>query len=224
MNNRKRLFHGPSVLITMRSEVNSNGTRVSCVENSWYDFLYEIFLRNTHVLLVPNFDVTAVEFLNTLSKPELVILSGGNDLAGLPNATNTDSYRDQVENMVLKVFPATPLLGVCRGFQLANRTLGGNTREVEKHVANNHKVQLVNQDSEGTFVTNSFHRWGIDHSELAEELTPLAVHQDSTIEAACHISNPWLFTMWHPERANPEDPQREWVIRSLRKLVSGVQL
>ena len=125
-----------------------------------------------------------------------VILSGGNDLAELPDAQNISLERDAFELDLIRSCLDTnvPILGVCRGMQMINSFFGGTLAPVRGHVASRHTVRFNHTSVE----VNSYHNWGIGESNLASELEILAQSDDGNIEAV--QAKNLLAMMWHPER------------------------
>ncbi|MEA5446312.1 gamma-glutamyl-gamma-aminobutyrate hydrolase family protein [Gammaproteobacteria bacterium AB-CW1] len=190
--------------VTQRVEVvASYGERRDCLDQQWGGLLKQLGF-----LLVP--------VPNGLSEPgawlevmglDGFILSGGNDLAHLPDASRPAPERDATETAILDYAKhrQMPVLGVCRGLQMMNVYLGGSLVPVEGHVATRHSVTPVAGESlfSAYSEVNSFHDWGIAPEGLAETLSPGVRCQDGTIEAARHTSLPWASVMWHPERESP---------------------
>ena len=210
----------PVVILSMRTELNSHGTRVSQIEHTWFSFLSELFTQAPLLILVPN--LVNAEIIAESLNPSLIVLTGGNDILDADNSENSYEVRDSIEKQLIFNNPNTPILGVCRGFQLVNVTLGGSVAQSEAHVSTFHELHFeekLNEYSILNFRTNSFHKWVISDQNLSSDLELIAKANDGTIECAKHRTKPWLFTMWHPERANPGEFQRDWVIEYLRRLI-----
>jgi len=148
------------------------------------------------------------DIINNL-KPTAIILSGGNSITKLdPSASDVSPIRDQFEKKLiqLSIEKNIPLLGICRGMQFINMFFSGGLSKLSGHVACRHKVDFVDKtmllDSREV---NSFHSWGIEKLQLAEDLRPFAVAHDKTIEGFYHKSLPIAGIMWHPEREQPFD-------------------
>lgn len=189
--------------LTQRVEVVANTKEQrDCLDQSWFKRLDDLNLSGIPVPNSINDPVNWAEFIGV----EALILTGGNDLSYLNNAKNIALTRDATESALLtwSSEKCVPVLGVCRGMQLMNTFLGGSLSSVNGHVANFHNIKSIDGDS--TFKNyqkvNSYHEWGINLSELATDLKPLAVADDGTVEACMHKSLPWLGLMWHPERDN----------------------
>jgi len=173
-----------------------------CLDQSWFKRLDDLNLSG---IPVPNSLSNPVKWAKSIGI-EGLILTGGNDLSHLNNAKNIALTRDLTETALLSWSSEkrVPVLGICRGMQLMNTFLGGSLSRVNGHVANFHNIKSI--DGDNTFKNyqkvNSYHEWGINLSELAADLKPLAVADDGTVEACMHQSLPWLGLMWHPERNN----------------------
>lgn len=193
--------------VTQRVEVvEAYGERRDCLDQQWS-------------VLLADLGHTLVPVPNALTRPEAwleqtsldgFILTGGNDLARLPNASRPAPERDATEWALLGHARERflPVLGVCRGFQVMNVYLGGSLVPVSGHVAARHAVAPVSDEAmfSGHFEVNSFHDWGVDEGGLSEALIPALCCDDGTIEAARHVELPWFCMMWHPERENPFFP------------------
>lgn len=187
--------------ITQRvSEIPNRGERRDCLDQQW-------------PVLLEHLGLLAVTLPNRLANPQRhltelelhgIILTGGNDLAHLPGASNPAPERDQTEYKALEFAAARglPVLGVCRGLQIMNVYLGGHLVPVTGHTRAQHRLRPETGDSafEGLTSVNSFHDWGIIDEGLARDLYPEAKADDGTIEAVRHRRLPWLGIMWHPER------------------------
>ena len=145
-----------------------------------------------------------------------LVLSGGQDI-DLPGATGVDRWidaaRDRHEFALWEAARARglPVLGVCRGLQLANVALGGTLVEhVEGHdAAERHADELQEVDVEegtllagilgaGSCLVNTIHHQAV--GELGEGMRVSALSADGTIEAAELPGDPWFVgVQWHPE-------------------------
>ena len=140
-----------------------------------------------------------------------VVLTGGNDIATLPGATNTAPERDRTEHQLIDWAAArgVPVLGVCRGMQILVLHHGGTLRPVEGHVATPHGLVVSDAapsgvlgplDAAGSEV-NSYHGFGLRPEDLGPTLQVMATAPDGTVEAVAHPSLRQWGIMWHPERA-----------------------
>ena len=171
------------------------------LDTAWYEFLISNFDEKMQLFICPNHHMLARRMLLE-NEPELIILTGGNDVGVCENRELTE---DLLLSHALKT--SIPLLGVCRGFQKANIFLGGSSERHGDHVNKNHTVLGC-----GTQLSvNSFHNNVINSSNLSPELEQLFHHSDGSIEAAKHRSLPWLLVMWHPERAGCCHEAKKWL-------------
>jgi N5-(cytidine 5'-diphosphoramidyl)-L-glutamine hydrolase len=148
---------------------------------------------------------TWVECLN----PDLIVLSGGNNLLDIPE-------RDKTEWSLIDVASrkGLPVFGVCRGMQVLNAYFGGQVctdigaTSGISHVAANHLVDINHPGfrelaDTNPVIVNSFHDQGVLLEELAPELEAFAVADGGVVEGVVHKTRPVLAIQWHPERDNP---------------------
>jgi putative glutamine amidotransferase len=149
-----------------------------------------------------------------------LVLAGGQDLDpatyGRPPAAEgawVHRGRDEHELALLTAARAAglPVLGVCRGLQLANVAMGGDLIEhVDGHDAGArfavdlHPVRvedgtlLARATGGGELAVNSLHHQIV--GSLASGLRPSANAADGLPEAAEAIDGPWFVAVqWHPE-------------------------
>lgn len=187
--------------LTQRVEdLPERGERRDALDQRWAALLGAAGLTPVPV---PNLIADPATFLDATGI-ELLVLTGGNDLAYLDGATATAPERDATERALLDAAAARalPVLGVCRGLQLMVEQSGGHVRAVSGHVASPHPIEVRNRSRWpiGTDrVVNSFHGWGIEPDDVGG-LEPLAFAPDGTVEAAAHPDLPQVGIMWHPER------------------------
>jgi len=135
-----------------------------------------------------NAGAMAVEWAENLALDGL-ILTGGGDPGDDPLRHNTE-----VELLSWAETMDVPVLGICRGFQVMHRQLGGALVAVSGHVGSKHTVDIDGESRE----VNSFHGKGIQNLAAGFEL--LAQAEDGTVECALDQQRRWLGMMWHPER------------------------
>lgn len=201
------------VAISQRVErVPAYGEERDCLDQQWVHFLQA---QGLMPVAVPNALNDVTKWLADL-QVEAIILSGGNDLSQLPNASNTAPLRDATESALLGYakHQQLPLLGVCRGLQMLNVWLGGKLTPVEGHTATRHAL-VPAKNVEGRPDVNSFHNWGITEADLAPPLSAMYFSSDGYVEAAKHETLPWLGIMWHPEREQPFSRHDQQLIESL---------
>ncbi|MCE9925848.1 MULTISPECIES: gamma-glutamyl-gamma-aminobutyrate hydrolase family protein [Aeromonas] len=166
----------------------------------WYRFLQQMDWGWDWVLL-PNLGAQSVAYAQA-QHIEGLILSGGEDLG-------SDPLRDESELALLKhaIMQRLPVLGVCRGMQLIQRSSGGKlvVEGGEHHVSTRHTVSLcrglpwrgVNEELH--LEANSYHANRIP-LPLPTGLWALAIDADGYCEAFLHQSMKLAGIMWHPER------------------------
>jgi gamma-glutamyl-gamma-aminobutyrate hydrolase PuuD len=208
----------PRIGVTQRVEVVAEYGEVrDCLDQAWTSLLDSVGLT---IVPLPNAVELAEEYLVGLDL-DGVILTGGNDLEAVADPDAAAPERDRFERTALTVAreQGWPVLGVCRGLQLANVHYGGSVGPVEGHVATEHSVRFE-QDIDGIrelpteMIVNSYHDYGIRDDQLAEPLRPVAVAHDGSIEAATHPDWDFVAVMWHPERGD----RREVDVRILERL------
>ncbi|MBR9973746.1 gamma-glutamyl-gamma-aminobutyrate hydrolase family protein [Magnetospirillum sulfuroxidans] len=155
-------------------------------------------------ILVPNRLTDPVGYVAALT-PDLVILTGGDDIGLTPD-------RDATEHALLAASIAArrPLLGICRGLQLLNLHLGGGLEPVIGHIAHPHSLTVTPSGAAilgSVGNVNSYHGFGIPAAALAPGLDSLAHDSAGNIEAARMPGLPVAGIMWHPERGigRPQD-------------------
>ena len=190
--------------ITQRVEkVDSYQEYRDCLDQQWINLLE---LLGITAVPIPNNLQKIENWLNDMDLDGFV-LTGGNDLSSLPNASNTSYERDRTEFTILKYANNHffPVLGVCRGLQVMNIFLGGELERVTNHVSTRHSVNIAAKESNFSSIktVNSFHDWGLPLSKLAEQLKPCVYDNENFVEAVRHKSLKWIGIMWHPERENP---------------------
>jgi gamma-glutamyl-gamma-aminobutyrate hydrolase PuuD len=151
-----------------------------------------------------------------LEHADALVLSGGQDI-DLPGATGEDRWIDPARDLhEFALWEAArarglPVLGVCRGLQLANVALGGTlVAHIEGHdAAERHAEELQEIEVEegtllagvlgaGSCLVNTIHHQAL--GELGEGIRVSARSADGTIEAAELTGDPWFVgVQWHPE-------------------------
>jgi putative glutamine amidotransferase len=195
------------------------GERRDGLDQRWFELANSL---GCAPLPLPNIQADRVnEYLDTI-EPDAIILSGGNTLlAQAEDSNDVAPERDHFEAALLAWGLANekPILGICRGMQVINHFFGGSTCELSGHVACRHRVSFVGDLSEtAPMEVNSFHNWGITRERLSDELSPLAIAADDTVEALSHVTQKVMGIMWHPERENPFAEANLTLIRRLLEL------
>lgn len=175
--------------------------------------------------------------LSQVSGCKGILLTGGEDVHpkhyGKPGFVDQfrlddlDEARDEFELKVLAVAhrKRMPMLGICRGMQIANVFLGGtlvpdivtfgrsNHSKLEEGKDRSHEIWLREGTRLGSLAqtlrgeVNSSHHQSIDL--LGEGLSMNCVSPDGVIEGA-EVKDPddypfLMLVQWHPERMQPQD-------------------
>lgn len=175
------------------------------------DIRWAPFLNAAGFVAVPlpsGGDIAA--FLASFSDIAGVVLSGGNDLAGV-NDDPLSEARDAFEHELCDVAAARhwPVLGVCRGLQLIAARTGMALEAVSGHVATRHDVTIEAGgrwlQSAAARSVNSYHGFAPSGAE-PDDFVILGRSADGVIEAMEHRDLPVAAIMWHPEREDRFDP------------------
>lgn len=156
-------------------------------------------------LLIPNAVADPACYLKN-AELDLLILTGGDSIGDTP-------LRDKSETILAKtaVRIQLPLLGVCRGMQLICELSGGQTEEIDGHIANEHEIQIAEclQPVYGKACTvNSYHQLGVRRDQLGAGYSLAAEDGDGFAEAMVHAELPVAAIMWHPERDGGHEGDR----------------
>ena len=131
----------------------------------------------------------------------LLIIPGGNDVS---NSLNTSKIRNIIETNLIKICfkKKIPILGICRGAQLLNKSFGGKIKKVKKHMRTRHNIFFIKNNfiKKNYLDVNSFHNDGIKKNDLAKKFNMLANDKDENIEMFISKDKKIIGTMWHPER------------------------
>ncbi len=171
------------------------------IARGWPVFLQR-YMPHIQWMLLPN--LPANEMVEYATRWELdgFLLTGGDD-------PGTDSMRDQAEKAVLDyaISCGKPVLGICRGFQVIQRYLGGVLApcDASEHLSRTHTVHFSPQMSflfsgKTDIRVNSYHRMGIKAEDLAPPLITVAMMGD-WVECAISERPALMGIVWHPERA-----------------------
>lgn len=184
--------------------ISSYGERRDCLDQQWYVLLEAMDMDG---IAIPNGLREPLDWL-ARQKLDALILTGGNDLATLPDAKQPAPERDATETALLEWAQrcGIPVLGVCRGLQMMNHFCGGSLSAVGGHVATRHALQCADGDALFSHYheVNSYHNMGILADDLARDMKVRAqALSDDSIEAVSHATLPWIGIMWHPERELP---------------------
>lgn len=136
---------------------------------------------------------------------EALILTGGNDIAAVPGASDAAPERDRFEALAYRYFRERnkPVLGVCRGAQMINHLAGGKLVRMSGHAGCRHElVWAVDAPVywDRPAEVNSYHGYVIPRDGLAPGMQALAWGPDGTVEAFHSDCGRIGAILWHPER------------------------
>lgn len=206
-----RRRRAPRIGLSQRVEmVAGRGERRDALDQAWAALLAELGFV---ALPVPNMHASPAAFVDD-AELDGVVLTGGNDLVGLPGATDVAPERDDVERGLIEacVVRDLPVLGVCRGMQMLASAWGASLVPVAGHAGASHSLRTngptplpVGPRDE----VSSYHRFAVAGDGLARaELIAAAWAPDGTVEAVVHRHLPQWGIMWHPERGPADERDR----------------
>ena len=170
------------------------------------------------------------------------LLTGGQDVSPalygqvpIPECGETCPRRDAMETRVLRRAMALdkPLLGICRGIQFINASLGGTLwqdlpsqhsshichRQSAPYDAPSHDVAVLPKTplaallKRDTLSVNSYHHQAV--RALAPGLQPMALSPDGLVEALWRPGHRFLWAVqWHPEFAWKVSPEALAIFRA----------
>jgi len=182
-----------------------------------------ILLPSLEFLNEQQLDLFAESYANTL---DMLLLVGGPDVTPIlyhrsikQECGDFDLDRDKWELLLIKKFhkKKKPIMGICRGFQLINVSMGGtliqhmSSHDYDKHFHNlkktHQKVHNVNvlgdtlSKTLGPLIqTNSFHHQCIDELGFQlKENSEIGISDDNVIEIILNKKHKILGVQWHPE-------------------------
>ena len=149
---------------------------------------------------------------------DALILCGGGDVhpryfgEEINGSNNIDERRDECELELIDAFVKArkPILGICRGCQVANIYFGGTLFQHIPNYAHHRQtgdaLHLAVATEESViynlygkdFTVNSMHHQAI--KRVGENLTVSHIADDGVIEGIEHNFLPFIGVQWHPER------------------------
>ena len=154
-----------------------------------------------------------------LAKINLLVLAGGGDIHSsffgaepIAELRTVDFARDAFEIGLCQkaVKNNVPILGICRGMQVINVSLGGTIiqhltgKQLARHDVNHHLVWTADDDfaqiaGSSSFAVNSFHHQAL--ANIPKELKTVLYAEDGIAEGITGTENcPILGLQFHPER------------------------
>ena len=168
---------------------------IDFIDHYWLNYFEK---KNINYYLVPNKKKLSKKKIEEIN---LLIIPGGNDVS---NSLNTSKIRNSIEINLIKICfkKKIPILGICRGAQLLNKSFGGKIKKVKKHMRTRHNISFINKEivKKELLNVNSFHNDGIKKNDLSKVFKMLASDKDENVEMFISKDKKIIGTMWHPER------------------------
>ena len=168
---------------------------IDFIDHYWLDYFEK---KNINYYLVPNKKKLSIKKIKEIN---LLIIPGGNDVS---NILKTSKKRNIVEKNLIKICfkKKIPILGICRGAQLLNKSFGGKISKIKKHMRTRHNIFFTNREfiKKNFLNVNSFHNDGIKKNDLSKSFKVLASDKHKNIEMFISNNKKIIGTMWHPER------------------------
>ena len=182
--------------------VSDRGERRDGLDQRWQALFAEL---GALAVPLPNCVTSAQALLEGLAL-DAIVLTGGNDVAEAPEATNVAPERDRLERDLISECLARglPLMGICRGMQMINVVLGGRVERTTGHAGVEHRISVADSRHwPDQWRVNSYHDICIPLADLAPSLRCLARAENGDVEAFAHAEAMCHGIMWHPERETP---------------------
>jgi len=168
---------------------------IDFIDHYWLDYFEK---KNINYYLVPNKKKLSKKKIKEIN---LLIIPGGNDVS---NVLKTSNIRNNIEKNLIKICfkKKIPILGICRGAQLLNKSFGGKISKIKKHMRTRHNIFFTNREfiKKNFLNVNSFHNDGIKKNDLSKSFKVLASDKHKNIEMFISNNKKIIGTMWHPER------------------------
>ena len=168
---------------------------IDFIDHYWLDYFEK---KNINYYLIPNKKKLSKKKIKEIN---LLIIPGGNDVS---NILKTSKKRNIVEKNLIKICfkKKIPILGICRGAQLLNKSFGGKISKIKKHMRTRHNIFFTNREfiKKNFLNVNSFHNDGIKKNDLSKSFKVLASDKHKNIEMFISNNKKIIGTMWHPER------------------------
>ena len=168
---------------------------IDFIDHYWLDYFEK---KNINYYLIPNKKKLSKKKIKEIN---LLIIPGGNDVS---NVLKTSKIRNIIEKNLIKICfkKKIPILGICRGAQLLNKSFGGKISKIKKHMRTRHNIFFTNREiiKKNFLNVNSFHNDGIKKNDLSKSFKVLASDKHKNIEMFISNNKKIIGTMWHPER------------------------
>lgn len=220
-----------NLLITQRAGTDRHGEPIDILEKS-----YTVYFNSIGINLLPvsNFIEDVDGFLKVLDY-EGLIMSGGGDVnpsccvGGESSDFKYSPERDRVERALIETLLARgkPIFGVCYGMQQLNCYFGGSITPAihsghrdSRRPGLDHNVSITGEifGLKGEFRVNHYHDHGVSKADVAAPFNIFAEDLDfGVVEGIVHSELPIMGIQWHPERASPDEPFNEKIIKNFFK-------
>ena len=168
---------------------------IDFIDHYWLNYFEK---KNINYYLVPNKKKLSIKKIKEIN---LLIIPSGNDVS---NVLKTSKIRNIIEKNLIKICfkKKIPILGICRGAQLLNKSFGGKISKIKKHMRTRHNIFFTNREiiKKNFLNVNSFHNDGIKKNDLSKSFKVLASDKNKNIEMFISTNKKIIGTMWHPER------------------------
>ena len=168
---------------------------IDFIDHYWLNYFEK---KNINYYLIPNKKKLSKKKIEEIN---LLIIPGGNNVS---NTLNTSKIRNSIEINLIKICfkKKIPILGICRGAQLLNKSFGGKIKKVKKHMRTRHNISFINKEivKKELLNVNSFHNDGIKKNDLSKVFKMLASDKDENVEMFISKDKKIIGTLWHPER------------------------
>tara|TARA_B110000003_G_scaffold269726_1_gene301155 strand:- start:383 stop:1015 length:633 start_codon:yes stop_codon:yes gene_type:complete len=189
------------IAVTLRVDKikNYNETRDS-LDQRWTKLLSEL---NLLPVFIPN-TLSQEQIKNILEKFNFqgLLLTGGNDLSTLDEASNISIERDSTEKELIDHFITRnlPVLGICRGMQMIWTYFGGRLYKQEDRLNSMNKITYKDGKYNEEFVVECFNTFTPLESSTPDKILITGKSSQGFIEAISHKELKVKGLMWHPER------------------------
>jgi len=155
----------------------------------------------------------------TVSKPDLVILTGSSALLSKPRTK--ERFQPEMDLVRKAQFP---VLGICYGHQIIGSAFNAPMRDLGQMLRGYEKVSVIRKHPlfdglPSDLVVAESHRQEL--TEVPDEFQHLAQSTTSNVEAMVHRSKPIYGVQFHPERSNDEHPHGRMILQNLLKQIRG---
>ena len=163
------------------------------ISRDWLKYFKEC-LPNCKIIFLPNLGSDITNYIEDWNLNGF-ILTGGEDIGFSETRDNTEK-----EVFEFSQKKSLPILGVCRGFQLIYKLMGGsigkgNDSFIKQHSPTRHQINFKNN----IFTVNSYHCNFLDETTIPKNINITSrCIVDNSIES--YEGKNILGFMWHPER------------------------